>query len=287
MKSRNIFPILALVILLLFNILFPIYITKSNLNAYYKPINDGCILPCDPSTAEPQELGNNSIYLKDIKYQVVFDYPKAQISANYTLKSENITEQQIGVLFPFGIDKDVTISTLTVAGENIEYIWHSETNISLQNRNLTIVPMQLNVSFDPFEEKSIHIKYSFNYGLLEHDIGRLWYGCVYCLGTSKFWNNTIDSVLFEAWVPKKYAEVAPFVFSPISVTNSREENNYNVYWFEEELWLPSENLLMEYVVDQRHVSVFLYPMLALGLLFLFTIAAFGLIIFYKKVNNLK
>ena len=135
--------------------------------------------------------------------------------------------------------------------------------------------------------KATSIKYSLNYGLLEHDIGRLWYGCVYCLGTSKFWNNTIDSVLFEAWVPKKYAEVAPFVFSPISVTNSREENNYNVYWFEEELWLPSENLLMEYVVDQRHVSVFLYPMLALGLLFLFTIAAFGLIIFYKKVNNLK
>lgn len=287
MKSKNIFPILTLAILLLFNIPFPIYKTKANLNAYYRPIDDGCIIPCDPSTAEPQELGNNSVYLKDIKYQVVFDYPKALISANYTLKSENITEQQISVLFPFGINKDVTVSTLTIAGKNVEYIWRSETNISLQNRNLTIVPVQLNVSFDPFEEKSIHIKYSFNYGLLEHDIGRLLYGCVYCLGTSRFWNNTIDSVLFEAWVPKKYAEVAPFVFSPISITNSREESNYNVYWFEEEIWLPSENLLMEYVVDQRHVSVFLYPMLALGFLFLFSIAALGLIIFYKKVSNLK
>jgi len=287
MKSKNIFPILTLAILLLFNIPFPIYKTKANLNAYYRPIDDGCIIPCDPSTAEPQELGNNSVNLKDIKYQVVFDYPKALISANYTLKSENITEQQIGVLFPFGIDKDVTISTLTITGKNAEYIWHSETHISLQNRNLTIKPVQINVSFDPFEEKSINIKYSFNYGLLEHDMGRLWYGCVYCLETSRFWNNTIDSVLFEAWVPTRYTEVAPFAFSQMSKANSREESIYNVYWVEEEFWLPSGILLMEYVVDQKHVSVFLYPMLALGFLFLFTIAALGLIIFYKKVNNLK
>ena len=287
MKSRKIFPILILVILILFSIPFPIYMTKGNLNAYYQPIDDGCIIPCNPSTAEPLELGNNSVYLKDIKYQVVFDYPKALISANYTLESENITEQQIGVLFPFGIDKDVTISTLTVEGENIEYIWHSETNISLQNRNLTIIPVQLNVSFDPFEEIVIDIKYSFKYELLEHDMGRLWYGSIYSLDTSRFWNHTIDSVLFEAWVPKKYEEVAPFVFSPLSNANSKEENTFNVYWVEEETWFPSGNLFMEYVVDQAHGSIFLYPILALGFLFLFTITGLGLFIFYKKVNNLK
>lgn len=287
MKFKKIFLILTVIILILLSTSFPIYITKTNLNAYYRPIDDGCIIPCNPSTAEPRVLENNSVYLKDIKYKVEFNYPRTLVSVNYTLKSENTTEQLIGVLFPFGIDNDVTVSALKVKGGNVEYKWHREVNISLQDRNLSILPVQINVSFDPFEELVIDIKYSFKYELLEHDMGRLWYGSIYSLDTSRFWNHTIDSVLFEAWVPKKYAEVAPFVFSPLSNANSKEENTYNVYWVEEETWFPSGNLFMVYTVDQRHVSIFLYPILMLGFLFLFTIVTLSLIIFYKKVNNLK
>jgi hypothetical protein len=229
----------------------------------------------------------NTVYLKEIMYQVVFNYPDAFISVNYTLKNDNLSELQLDVLFPFERDQDVKITTLTVDDTTKEFEWNEEINISLSDHKITVSTIQMNLAFDSMEEKLVCIEYFLKYDILEHDMGRIYYGLVYCLETSNFWNASIDSVLFEAWVPKKYAEVSPFIFSQVSIPQSREEGDFSVYWFEKEIWFPTGNLLMEYVLDQRHTSWFFYPMLAIGFLVLFVITVSGLIIFYKKIKNLK
>ncbi len=287
MKSRKMSFILVFITLFIQNTIFTFYPHSATLSNYYRPIDDGCILPCDPSTSDPLVLDNNTVYLKKIEYQVVFDYPEAIIKANYTLKNVIDTEQQLNILFPFGKDQNIKISTLTTESTNIEYNWNSDSNISLLNRIITVTSIQIELNFDPFEEKLIHIEYSLEYGILEHDIGRFYYGYVYCLETSNFWNRSIESAFFEAWVPKNYAEVSPFVFSQVAITHNREKDNYFIYWFEEENWLPLGNLEMEYVTEQNHISEFFYPLLLFGFLFLFIITVLGLVIFNKKVNTLK
>ncbi|MHA2075245.1 MAG: hypothetical protein ACW97X_11545 [Candidatus Hodarchaeales archaeon] len=287
MKSRIITITLVLSILLLNSLSVSISSNKNHLSNYYRPINDGCILPCDSQTAEPLIVQMNTVYLKEIMYQVVFNYPDAFISVNYTLKNDNLSELQLDVLFPFERDQDVKITTLTVDDTTKEYEWNDEINISLSDHKITVSTIQMNLAFDSMEEKLVCIEYSLKYGILEHDMGRIYYGLVYCLETSNFWNTSIDSVLFEAWVPKKYAEVSSFIFSQVSIPQSREEGGFSVYWFEKEIWFPTGNLLMEYVLDQRHTSWFFYPMLAIGFLVLFVITVSGLIIFYKKIKNLK
>ncbi len=287
MKSRKMSFILLFIILIFQNTVFIFYPYCAALSNYYRPIDDGCILPFDPSTSEPLVLDNNTVYLKKIEYQVMFNYPEAIIKANYTLKNVNDSEQQLNVLFPFGMDQNIKISSLTTESTNIEYSWNYNFNISLLNRIINVITIQMELNFDPFEEKLIHIEYSLKYGILENDMGRFYYGYVYCLETSNFWNTPIESVIFEAWVPKNYAEVSPFVFSQVTITHNREMDKYNIHWFEEENWLPLGNLEMEYVTEQNHISVLLYPLLIFGFLFLFIITVLGLIIFSKKVKNLK
>ncbi len=257
------------------------------INSYSRSIGDGCILPCDLITSKPQMLNSSTIYIKKIFYQVVFDYPKAKIRANYTLKNNNSINHQLGILFPFGMDQNIEISTLTVENKEIEYQWNINTSISLLNRVLNASTIYFEFLIEAFEEKSIFIEYTVNYKLLEQDMGRLYYGYVYCLETSNFWNSTIESVIFEAWVPRKYHEVSEFIFSQITKIYIKEEDEYLIHWFEEENWFPSGTLEMEYVVEQRHDIIAYYPLIALGFLFLCVITILGIIIFYKKVNSLE
>ena len=286
MSQKNL-KIIILIWLTLFHQFNWLLESMGEINSYSRPIDDGCILPCDLITSEPRMLNFSTIYIKKIFYQVVFDYPKAKIRANYTLKNNNSINHQFGILVPFGIDQDIEISTLTIENKDVEYQWTINTTISLFDRVLNVSTIDFEVFIESFEEKTIFIEYTLIYKILEHDMGRLFYGYVYCLETSNFWNNTIESVIFEAWVPRKYNEVNEFIFSRISQIYYKEESEYCIHWFEEENWFPNGDLKMEYVVEQSHDLIAYYPLIALGFLFLFVITILGIITFYKKVNSLE
>lgn len=286
MKSRK---KTKLIILLWLAILYQfISLSESigGIDSYSRPVDDGCILPCDLLTSEPLTLDSSTIYIKKIFYQVVFDYPNAKISANYTLKNNDSIDHHFGILFPFGIDQNIEISTLTVENKEIEYQWNINTSLSLLDHVLNASTIYFEFLITAFEEKSIYTEYTVIYKILEQDMGRLYYGYVYCLETSNFWNNTIESVIFEAWVPRNYNEVDEFIFSRITKIYIKEEEEYLIHWFEEENWFPSGNLEMEYVIEQSY-DIAYYPLIALGFLFLCIITILGIIIFYKKVNSLE
>ncbi len=153
---------------------------------------------------------NNSVIFKQEIVNVTFDSLKANINAFYTFKNIGITAQDLGILLPFinykGASTGPEDVQLLLNDNEIYYIWQNIDNI-WEYGDKTYRAISFNLSFNPYEEKMIQIKYYRDYMIYDSIYNReAYYHFNYLVGTARNWNHPIQSAYFEFWIPKQICD---------------------------------------------------------------------------------
>ena len=279
--------------LILVIILSPFLIIRSScvIDYYRKDIDDGCPFPYDITNA----ASVSSFSLKEISYKGVFNYPNVDISANYTIKSHNDTEQTIGVLFPFSMDENITIHSIMIGNQSMESNWRINITIDVypQKFSENLKLLQLELTFNAFEEKTVFIRYSLPYHTKTIQTIVRKHRYLHFFEPAQLWGKPHDSVYYEIWVPKSYLKnngaLEYGIYSPSGWKETRvEENeNFSVIIFENN----NNQVKAKYIVPGYHDTIGVNPeigliILTLEFLIVFSLLAIFIIIFYRKLNNL-
>ena len=195
-RGFHLFSLTHILVLILITFFLPIQVTRGN------PI------PVDENwdTLPIPNNYNGSVYFKQEIINVTFDDSEAHIIAQYSFKNANDSYYDLGILLPFRVTADKPkIHSLLVAGSETEYSWKNSTLPIIEDlgwsssRFLTI---ELNVSFNPDEEKLIQIEYSREYMVYNSQMNsEIHYSFWYIIGTARAWNHSIDLAYFSFRVP--------------------------------------------------------------------------------------
>lgn len=273
-------------------ILSPFSINRSSCVDYYrKDIDDGCPFPYDITNAAPV----SSFSLKNISYKGVYNYPNVDIAANYTIQSLNDTEQTIGILFPFSMDNNITIHSIMIGNQSMEFTWRINVTIDgiLPKFTENLKLLQLELTFDAFEEKTIFIQYSLPYHTITIQTIFREHSYLHFFEPAEIWGAPHQSVLYEIWIPKSYLKnnghVTHGIYSPREWKKSRVEENEDFFTviFENK----NNQVEAKYIKPGYQDTIGVSPeigliILTIEFLIVFLLLAIAIIIFYRKLNNL-
>lgn len=291
--------------LLLFTVIFPVsqsqaYLQKSSESGFYN-IDDGCPFPYDLSDFSTL----SSISLTQISLKGVFNSPNVDITVNYTIQSNNATNQTIGLFFPFSIENIITIYAIEIDNQSIDLLtlsWRTNETIGTFpirfTKNLNL--LSLEISFSAFEEKTIFLQYSLQYHIKSYD-NIVWeYRYSYFFEPLILWDNIIKKtgiqIHYEIWIPNGYLKnnghLEYGVYSPrgiwewitqknenfsLIIFSSRDQNGY----FEAKLI--EFGYQDSFSIISPEVS---FIILIIIILMVFSLLIASMIVFYRKVNKL-
>ncbi|MFX1538589.1 MAG: hypothetical protein ACFFDI_30750, partial [Promethearchaeota archaeon] len=225
----------------------------------------------------------------------VFNYPNVDISANYTIQSHNDTDQTIGILFPFSMDENITLYSIIIENQGVESIW--KINITLDaypprfSDNLKL--LQLELTFNAFEEKTISIKYSLPYHTKTIQTVFREHSYLHFFETAELWGKPHQSVHYEIWIPKSYLKNNGVIEYGIwsarewKKTKVEEKENFSVIIFENK----NNQVKADYIEPGYKDTIGVSPeigliILTLEFLIIFSLLAISIIFFYRKLNHL-
>jgi hypothetical protein len=228
---------------------------------------------------------NSAIYFKEEVINVTFDSSSANFNANYTLKNNGSSEEDIRILLPF-----IDHSSYSERPENVQLktngikTWFKWMKIDLKfpteyevSKNFDAIYFDL--IFLANEEKTIHVQYARKYLISQE------YGCEYryLVGTARSWNHSIESAHFEFRIPKKICtNFTRTFYSNNSYTETQETHDYYINTIHFSNWIPDERFNYISVRWERKFEPSYFGLLRLGGLLILLILI-SLFIFKKKV----
>jgi hypothetical protein len=241
----------------------------------------------------PNEI-NTTIFLKNEFINVTFNKRTAMIDASYSFQNEANISANLSILLPLASVYIVQPTDIDLLSEEsvLNYTW---INYTIDLEALGFEPIYdkkfrsiiFNLSFDPYEIKSINITYSRSY-IRYNSIyeSRIYYNYMYLAGTARVWNHTIDSALFKFWIPKTLCNWDP----PIIPGDSEIKENRDYYIVEKRFanWIPNryeDFIRISWEEVKPITQTFwgqVYTILTVAILIL---GSFGLLIFLRMRRN--
>ena len=185
----------------------------------------------------PMPHSETAVYLKSERVIVHVD-DLAQINATYTFHNDGNESTDLTIYLPFkskprnvflGLENETLDHTFIEFDPNGEYPDQQYIRDLMENFSSTVFKtygIVFTLSFEAGEERTIRVTYDRTYAVNYQGPASFWlyrsdtsgwdyYEFRYIIATAVFWNHSIDSMVFELWIPKDLLYEVVRYYQPI------------------------------------------------------------------------